>query len=62
MVECDMDLEDYYLYEDDFEEESEMDEEESEDENLEFSYWSKNKVKYCLIINSKLKWIVEYVG
>lgn len=62
MVECDMDLEDYYLYEDDFEEESEMDEEESEDENLEFSYWSKNKVKYCLIFNNKLKWIVEYVG
>lgn len=38
MVECDMDLEDYYLYEDDFEEESEMDEEESGDENLEYSY------------------------
>lgn len=66
MAERDTDSEDYYSYEDDFEEESETDEEESEDENLELSlelsHRSKNKAKYCLIFNNKLKRIVEYAG
>lgn len=62
MAERDTDSEDYYSYEDDFEEESETDEEESEDENLELSHRSKNKAKYYLIINNKLKRIVEYAG
>lgn len=56
MAERDTDSEDYYSYEDDFEEESETDEEESGDETLENSHRSKNKAKYCLIINhSKVK-------
>lgn len=62
MAERDTDSEDYYSYEDDFEEESETDEEESEDENSELSHRSKNKAKYCLIFNNKLKRIVEYAG
>lgn len=62
MAERDTDSEDYYSYEDDFEEESETDEEESGDENLELSHRSKNKAKYCLIFNNKLKRIVEYAG